>query len=127
MHDDLYTTEHPDLHHSQQANVALSVKPENVTYCRGCRERYRNYSVTNRKLVDKFDNRSLSRSPNPRALIIAIIVNTMQSMHEAQHYKEGVALSGTVIREGRELENEIKAIRDEIRQVKTLLDTSRQR
>lgn len=83
--------------------------------------------MTNRKLVDKFDNRSLSRSPNPRALIIAIIVNTMQSMHEAQHYKEGVALSGTVIREGRELENEIKAIRDEIRQVKTLLDTSRQR
>jgi voltage-gated sodium channel len=58
-------------------------------------------------------------------LFIAIIVDTMQSMHEAQHSEEETAITGVVIREGREIENEIKALRDEIGQLKTLLKAPR--
>ena len=54
-------------------------------------------------------------------LFIAIIVNTMQSMHELQHKQEEAAITGAVVREGEEIGNEIKALRDEIRQLRTLL------
>jgi voltage-gated sodium channel len=60
-------------------------------------------------------------------LFIAIIVDTMQSMHEAQHGEEEAAITGVVIREGREIENEIKALRNEIGQLKALLKTPRSR
>ena len=58
-------------------------------------------------------------------LFIAIIVNTMQSMHESQHKQEEAAITGAVIREGDEIENEIKALRDEIRQLRAFLKASR--
>jgi voltage-gated sodium channel len=58
-------------------------------------------------------------------LFIAIIVDTMQSMHESQHNQEEAAITSVVIREGRDIENEIKALRDEIGQLKTLLKAPR--
>ena len=58
-------------------------------------------------------------------LFIAIIVNTMQSMQESQHKQEEVAITGAVVREGEAIESEIKALRDEIRQLRTLLKASR--
>ena len=58
-------------------------------------------------------------------LFIAIIVDTMQTMHESQLKQEEAAITGTVIKESEEIENEIKALRDEIRQLRALLKTPR--
>jgi voltage-gated sodium channel len=58
-------------------------------------------------------------------LFIAIIVDTMQSMHESQLKQEEAAITGAVIREGEEIEHEIKALRDEIRQLRVLLKAPR--
>lgn len=58
-------------------------------------------------------------------LFIAIIVDTMQSMHESQQEHEEAVITGAVIDEGKEIENEIKALRDEIQQLRALLKASR--
>ena len=47
-------------------------------------------------------------------LFIAIIVNTMQTLHEQDHRREQAALEQAVHEEGSHLESEIRALREEI-------------
>lgn len=54
-------------------------------------------------------------------LFIAIIVNTMQSMHERDHRQEQVAIEHAVREEGGHLEAEVRALRDEIRALRAEL------
>lgn len=54
-------------------------------------------------------------------LFIAIIVNTMQSMHHAEHVEERDHIEATVQAEGAQLEHEVRALRAELRELKALL------
>ncbi|MBW6476669.1 MAG: ion transporter [Chromatiales bacterium] len=55
-------------------------------------------------------------------LFIAIIVNTMQTLHEASHQQEQEELKQAVHDEGGHLETEIKALREEIRGLRGALE-----
>ncbi len=57
-------------------------------------------------------------------LFIAIIVNTMQTMHEAAHQREEKAISDAAARERHQIELELRAVRDELRSIKALLSDS---
>ncbi len=54
-------------------------------------------------------------------LFIAVIVNTMQTMHEAAHRHEEAVITEVVHTEGHQLEQELCAVRDELRAIKELL------
>jgi voltage-gated sodium channel len=54
-------------------------------------------------------------------LFIAIIVDTMQSLHESQHKQEEAVITDAVMSEGKAIEDEMKALRKEIQQLRTLL------
>ncbi len=54
-------------------------------------------------------------------LFIAIIVNTMQTMHAADHEADRDHIEAAVHHEGVQLEHEIRALRSELRELKTAL------
>ncbi len=54
-------------------------------------------------------------------LFIAIIVNTMQTMHEVAHHHEEEAITQAVIQEGSQLEAELRAMREELQAIKALM------
>jgi len=54
-------------------------------------------------------------------LFIAIIVNTMQTMHDKAHQQEQAAIEDIVHKEHDQLEEELRTLREEIRQLKELL------
>jgi voltage-gated sodium channel len=54
-------------------------------------------------------------------LFIAIIVNTMQTMHEKTHAREQAAIEDAVHHQGSSLEEQLKALHQELREVKQLL------
>lgn len=54
-------------------------------------------------------------------LFIAIIVNTMQTMHETAHRQEQAAIEDAVHSEGIDLGNQLDALRGELRDIKQLL------
>jgi voltage-gated sodium channel len=54
-------------------------------------------------------------------LFIAIIVNTMQTMHEAAQRDEEKVITAAVHREGVQLEQELRALREELRSLKSLI------
>ncbi len=54
-------------------------------------------------------------------LFIAIIVNTMQTMHDATHAQEQAAIENAVHDEGTNLGEQIQALRKELREIKQLL------
>jgi voltage-gated sodium channel len=58
-------------------------------------------------------------------LFIAVIVNTMQAMHDASHGNDREHIEATVHAEGEVLDSEIRALRQEIRELKTLMETRR--
>ena len=58
-------------------------------------------------------------------LFIAIIVNTMQNMHEQAHQEEQAAIGDMVHQEQLKVEEELRALRDEIGQLKELLINSK--
>lgn len=58
-------------------------------------------------------------------LFIAIIVNTMQAMHEAGHRRERERIEAAVHAEGAQLEHELAALRAELRELKALLAAHR--
>ena len=57
-------------------------------------------------------------------LFIAIIVNTMQTMHEVAHQREEKAISDAATRERHQIELELRAVRDELQSIKALLSDS---
>lgn len=58
-------------------------------------------------------------------LFIAVIVNTMQAMHDATQGNDRDHIEATVHAEGAVLDQEIRALRQEIRELKGLLETQR--
>ena len=54
-------------------------------------------------------------------LFIAIIVNTMQTMHDATHMQEQAAIEDTVHNEGANLGGQLEALREELREIKGLV------
>ncbi len=54
-------------------------------------------------------------------LFIAIIVNTMQTLHHADHMKEQAQIEATVHAEGAQLEQEVRALRTELKELKSML------
>jgi voltage-gated sodium channel len=58
-------------------------------------------------------------------LFIAIIVNTMQSMHETAHRHEEDVITGAVHAEGVQIEVELRAVRDELRALQAMLAQDR--
>jgi voltage-gated sodium channel len=58
-------------------------------------------------------------------LFIAVIVNTMQAMHDASHGNDREHIEATLHAEGEVLDSEIRALRQEIRELKTLMETRR--
>ena len=54
-------------------------------------------------------------------LFIAIIVNTMQTMHHSDHEQEQAAIENVVRNEGNSLGAELQLLRDELREIKKLL------
>ncbi len=54
-------------------------------------------------------------------LFIAIIVNTMQTMHAADHQRDRDHIEATVHQEGVQLEHEIRALRSELQEIRTAL------
>jgi voltage-gated sodium channel len=54
-------------------------------------------------------------------LFIAIIVNTMQAMHDKAHAEEQQAIEATVRDEGQHTESELRALRAEIVALRELL------
>jgi voltage-gated sodium channel len=54
-------------------------------------------------------------------LFIAIIVNTMQTMHDTAIEKEEVAIAAVVHREDSQLEQELRVVREELRAMRELL------
>jgi voltage-gated sodium channel len=58
-------------------------------------------------------------------LFIAVIVNTMQAMHDATQGNDRDHIEATVHAEGAVLDQEIRALRQEIRELKDLLETQR--
>lgn len=58
-------------------------------------------------------------------LFIAIIVNTMQTMHHAEHEEEREHIEATVQAEGAQLEHEVRALRAELRELKAILASPR--
>jgi voltage-gated sodium channel len=57
-------------------------------------------------------------------LFIAIIVNTMQTMHEAAHRHEEEVIEEAVHREGVQIEQELRALREELRSMRSLISES---
>lgn len=58
-------------------------------------------------------------------LFIAVIVNTMQAMQDATHGKDREHIEATVHAEGAVLDQDIRALRQEIRELKAMLATPR--
>ena len=58
-------------------------------------------------------------------LFIAIIVDTMQTMHEATYKQEEKVIKDAVHLEGTHIEKELQAMREELRMIKTLLTRTR--
>lgn len=58
-------------------------------------------------------------------LFIAIIVDTMQTMHDATYKKEEKSITEAVHHEGLQIEKELQAVREELQTIKTLLTSSR--
>jgi voltage-gated sodium channel len=54
-------------------------------------------------------------------LFIAIIVNTMQTMHDRTHKQEQAAIEGAVHNEGINLGEQLQALRTELSELKRLL------
>ncbi len=54
-------------------------------------------------------------------LFIAIIVDAMQTMHEAVVQKEEAVITGVVHSEGAQIEQELRAVREELRALQTML------
>ncbi len=54
-------------------------------------------------------------------LFIAIIVNTMQTLHDATHAQEQAAIEDAVHSEGNSLGEQLQAVHEELREVKQLL------
>ena len=54
-------------------------------------------------------------------LFIAIIVNTMQTMHDATHMQEQAAIEDAVHNEGANLGGQLEALREELREIKGLV------
>jgi voltage-gated sodium channel len=59
-------------------------------------------------------------------LFIAIIVNTMQSMHETAHQHEEAVITEAVHSEGVQIEAELRAVREELRALQAMLAQNRQ-
>jgi voltage-gated sodium channel len=55
-------------------------------------------------------------------LFIAVIVNTMQTMHDASHGSDREHIEATVHAEGEVLDHDIRALRQEIRELKRILE-----
>jgi voltage-gated sodium channel len=60
-------------------------------------------------------------------LFIAIIVNTMQTMHDAAHHHEEEVITQAVMQEGSQLEAELQAVREELRSIKALMSQTFQK
>ncbi len=58
-------------------------------------------------------------------LFIAIIVDTMQTMHEATYKQEEKLITEAVHQEGSHIERELQAVREELQTIKTLLTSTR--
>jgi voltage-gated sodium channel len=58
-------------------------------------------------------------------LFIAVIVNTMQAMHDASEGNDREHIEATVHAEGKVLDQEIRALRQEIRELKSLIESRR--
>jgi voltage-gated sodium channel len=58
-------------------------------------------------------------------LFIAVIVNTMQAMHDASEGNDRDHIEATVHAEGQVLDTEIRALRAEIRELKSLIESRR--
>jgi voltage-gated sodium channel len=58
-------------------------------------------------------------------LFIAVIVNTMQAMHDATQGNDREHIEATVHAEGEVLDHEIRALRQEIRELKQLMEAQR--
>ncbi|MFN2310187.1 MAG: ion transporter [Gammaproteobacteria bacterium] len=56
-------------------------------------------------------------------LFIAIIVNTMQTLHDTAHQQEEAAITKTVHAEGLQIEAELRAVRAELRALQAMLAT----
>ncbi len=56
-------------------------------------------------------------------LFIAIIVNTMQTMHDKAHRQEQVAIEGAIKEEGVHLEDELRALRGELAALRAALQS----
>ncbi len=54
-------------------------------------------------------------------LFIAIIVNTMQTMHNTTHAEEQAAIEAVVQTQGNSLEEQLLALREELREIKQLM------
>ena len=55
-------------------------------------------------------------------LFIAIIVNTMQTMHDSTHMQEQAAIEDAVHNEGVNLEKQLEALHEELREIKELVN-----
>ena len=58
-------------------------------------------------------------------LFIAIIVNTMQSMHESSHQEGQAAIEDVVHQEHRAVESELRAVQEELQRLREVLEKSR--
>lgn len=58
-------------------------------------------------------------------LFIAIIVNTMQTMHEAAHRHEEAVITSVVHTEATQIETELRAVREELRALRSALADQR--
>lgn len=58
-------------------------------------------------------------------LFIAIIVNTMQTLHERAHREEQAAIESTVKEEGGQIEEELRALRRELSALRVALQSDR--
>jgi voltage-gated sodium channel len=56
-------------------------------------------------------------------LFIAIIVDAMQSMHEAVVQKEEAVITEVVHSEGAQIEQELRAVREELRELRRLMES----
>lgn len=58
-------------------------------------------------------------------LFIGIIVDTMQTMHEAEHARDRGEIEDTIHQEGGAIEQELRALREEIRALHTAVASER--
>lgn len=58
-------------------------------------------------------------------LFIGIIVDTMQTMHEAEHTRDRTLIEQRIETEGGAIEDEIRGLREEIRELRAALDRGR--